>query len=109
MFSKSPPQDVREELARIMAEFHPTGFQLMATALARADTRDLLPNIRVPTLLVWGDADARSPMTVARQIHDAMPDARLVVISGAGHVSNLEQPAQFNAVVRDFCGSVAIT
>ena len=34
----------------------------MATSLANADTRDLLPNIQVPTLLVWGDADARSPM-----------------------------------------------
>lgn len=87
MFSASPPLAVRDELAGIMSDFHPIGFRLMATALAQADTRDLLPTIRVPTLLVWGDADARSPMTVAHQLHDAIPGARLAVISGAGHVS----------------------
>lgn len=103
MLSGSPSQQVREELARIMFDFHPVGFRLMARTLAQADTRDLLPNIRVPTLLVWGDADARSPMAVAHQFRDAVPGARLAVISGAGHVSNLEQPAQFNAEVSDFC------
>lgn len=103
MFSESPTQENREELASIMSDFHTVGFRLMATALAQADTRDLLPNIRVPTLLVWGDADKRSPMSVAYQIRDAIPGARLAVISGAGHVSNLEEPAQFNTIVRDFC------
>ena len=106
MFSQSPTQEVREELARIMSDFHPIGFRLMATALANADTRDLLPTIGVPTLLVWGDQDARSPLTVAHQMRDAIPGARLAVISGAGHVSNLERPAQFGAEVRDFCLSV---
>ena len=109
MFSGSPTREAREELGRIMSEFHPIGFRLMATALARADTRDLLPTIRVPTLLVWGDADARSPMTVAHQLRDAIPGARLAVIPGAGHVSNLEASARFNAEVRDFCLSVAST
>ena len=103
MFSESPTQEVRDELAGIMSEFHPVGFRLMATSLADADTRDLLVNIQVPTLLVWGDADARSPMTVAQQLLEAVPGARLAVISGAGHVSNLEAPAQFNAAVRNFC------
>jgi pimeloyl-ACP methyl ester carboxylesterase len=80
----------------------------MATALARADTRELLPTIRVPTLLVWGDADARSPLTVAHQMRDAIPGARLALISGAGHVSNLEEPVPFDAQVRDFCLAVSI-
>jgi len=109
MFGASPTQEVREELAGIMADFHPAGFRLMATALAHADTRELLPTIRVPTLLLWGDADARSPMTVAHQLHDAIPGARLAAIPGAGHVSNLEAPERFNAEVRDFCLSVSIT
>ena len=108
MFGESPRQEVHDELARIMSDFHPIGFRLMATALARADTRDLLPTIRVPTLLVWGDADARSPMTVAQQMRDAIPGSRLAVIAGVGHVSNLEAPAQFDAAVRDFCSSGSI-
>jgi pimeloyl-ACP methyl ester carboxylesterase len=108
MFSESPPEDAREELAGIMSEFHPIGFRLMATALAYADTRDLLPTIRVPTLLLWGDADARSPMTVAHQLHDAIPGSRLAVLHGAGHISNLEQPKQFDAKVRNFYRSELI-
>ena len=106
MLSASASGDVREELAGIMSDFHPLGFRLMATALAHADTRELLPRIRVPTLLVWGDADERSPLTVARQLRDAIPGSRLAVIAGAGHVSNLEDPARFDAEVNDFCLSV---
>jgi pimeloyl-ACP methyl ester carboxylesterase len=48
-------------------------------------------------------------MTVAHQMHDAIPGARLAVIAGAGHVSNLEEPAQFNTEVREFCLSVQNT
>jgi pimeloyl-ACP methyl ester carboxylesterase len=43
----------------------------MSTALsvmADADERDLLPRIAVPTLLIWGEQDARSPLSVARQL-----------------------------------------
>jgi pimeloyl-ACP methyl ester carboxylesterase len=108
MFSESAALEVRDEFARHMSDFHPVGFRLMATAVAHADTRDLLPKIHVPTLLVWGDADVRSPMTVAHQMRDAIPGARLAVIAGAGHVSNLEDPAQFNAEVREFWASVEI-
>jgi pimeloyl-ACP methyl ester carboxylesterase len=102
-FSESVTQEVREELASIMSDFHPAGFRLMAMTSAQVDTRDLLPNIRVPTLLIWGDADKRSPLNVAYQMRDAIPGARLAAISGAGHVSNLEKPVQFNTIVRDFC------
>jgi pimeloyl-ACP methyl ester carboxylesterase len=102
MHSGHASREALEESASIMADFHPVGFRLMARSSA-PDRRDLLTKIQVPTLLIWGDADARSPLSVARQFHDAIPDAKLVVIPGAGHVSNLEAPAQFNAAVRAFC------
>jgi pimeloyl-ACP methyl ester carboxylesterase len=105
MFSESPPPGAWDALAAIMAEFHPAGFRLMATALARADTRDLLPTIRTPTLLLWGDRDIRSPLSVAHQFHDAIPAAELVVLTGAGHISNLEQPDAFTTAARDFWSS----
>lgn len=108
MFGKSPTQEARDELANIMSDFHPVGFRLMATALARGDTSDMLPKIRVPTLLIWGDADERSPMSVAHQFNEAIPGARLAIMARAGHVSNLEDPTRFNAEVRDFCRSVRI-
>jgi pimeloyl-ACP methyl ester carboxylesterase len=105
MHCGSATREVREELASIMSAFHPVGFRLMALSSAHADARDLLPQIRVPTLLVWGEADARSPLDVAHQFHAAIPNARLVVLPGAGHISNFEAPAQFNAAVRNFCQS----
>lgn len=71
--------------------------------MADADQRDLLPHIAVPTLLIWGELDARSPLSVAHQFEQAIPDTKLVVISGCGHVSNLEAPDHLNAAVRDFC------
>ena len=86
MFADSVDADTKQELAEIMSATHPVGFGSMATALAHADTREFLPTIRVPTLLLWGDSDKRSPMNVAHQLRDAIP--------GAGHVSNLEAPAR---------------
>ena len=80
----------------------PHSLETALLVMAEADQRDLLPHITVPTLLVWGEHDARSPLTVARELERAIPDAELVVIPGCGHVSNLEEPERFNEVVRDF-------
>ena len=71
--------------------------------MAETDQRDLLPAVAVPTLLIWGEADVRSPLSVAQQFEEAIPGAELVVIPGAGHVSNLERPEAFNDAVRAFC------
>lgn len=103
MFGSSPGAEAVQELEAVMSDFHPLGFRLMAKALAEADTRELLPRIRVPTLLIWGDEDARSPLDVAEQFRAAIPGARLEVIRGVGHVSNLEASDAFNAAVREFC------
>ena len=71
--------------------------------MAEADLSDLLRHVSVPTLLIWGQLDARSPLTVARQFEEAIPDTKLVVIEGAGHMSNLERPERVNDAVREFC------
>ena len=89
-----------------MSDFHPVGFRLMATSSANADTRNILPTIKVPTLLIWGEKDKRSPISVGHQMHAAIPGSKLQVIKGAGHVCNLEAPAEFNKLVKDFCLSL---
>jgi len=96
-----------EELVGIMADFHPAGLRLMARAMAGADLNDVLPRIAVPTLLVWGDRDERSPLSIGEGMYDAIPDATLAVIPDSGHETNIEQPARFNAEVRRFCRSVS--
>jgi pimeloyl-ACP methyl ester carboxylesterase len=73
----------------------------MARASAE-DVRDVLPNIDVPTLLLYGERDVRAPLTVAEALHAAIPSSSLVVLPNVGHVCNVEAPDEFNAAVRDF-------
>ena len=67
----------------------------------------LLPTITVPTLLIWGEADKRSPLSGAYQMRNAIHGAKLEIIPGAGHVSKMEKPIQFNKAVKDFCLSLS--
>ena len=106
-FSGAAPQAVLDELASIMSNFHPVGFRAMSRALM-PDFREVLPLIDVPTLLMWGDDDRRSPLCSGEEMCDSIRDARLVVIPCAGHVSNMEQPQRFNAEIREFCRTAAI-
>jgi pimeloyl-ACP methyl ester carboxylesterase len=102
MFSLTAPPPAVDRFARSMAASHPAGVKVMARSFAEADLRHVLPRIDVPTLLLYGDADVRSPAGVAQAIHAAIPDSRLVVLEGVGHVSCVEAPDRFNAHVREF-------
>ena len=103
VFTDAAPQQLRDEFSTIVLEFHPVGFRLMSLSSAEVDTRDLLPIIDVPTLLLWGNDDRRSPLDVAKQFRAAIPGAELAIIPNAGHLSNMEQPDVFNEHVRRFC------
>jgi pimeloyl-ACP methyl ester carboxylesterase len=102
-FTDAASPQLRDAMAEVVSDFHPHGFRLMAKSLAETDTTDLLPSIAVPTLLLWGDDDRRSPLNIATQLRDGIPGAELAIIANAGHVSNMEQPEAFNAQVRRFC------
>jgi len=99
------PAEMIEELVGIMSDFHPAGTRAMARAMAEADLRDVLPRIEVPTLLLYGEADRRSPLALAEELADQIPSSRLVVIPGVGHQSNVEAADRFNAEVQDFIRS----
>jgi pimeloyl-ACP methyl ester carboxylesterase len=103
LFAGDPPAQFVPLLEKMAADVRPESLERELSLMAETDQRDLLPRIAVPTLLIWGELDVRSPPSVARQFEQAIPDAKLVVISGAGHVTNLERPEQFNAAVREFC------
>lgn len=103
LFAGDPPAEFVPLLEDIAADVRPKGLRTQLSVMAEADQRDLLPRIAVPTLLIWGELDARSPLAVTHQLEEAIPDTTLVVIPGCGHVSNLERPEQFNDAVREFC------
>jgi pimeloyl-ACP methyl ester carboxylesterase len=103
LFAGDPPDAFVALLEEIAAGVRRFTLSTQLRVMAEAGQRDLLPRIEVPTLLVWGELDARSPLTVAQQFHRTIPGAQLVVIPDCGHVSNLERPGPFNRAVREFC------
>ena len=67
---------------------------------------DSLPHIRVPTLVLWGENDAAF-VKPGEYMAAKIPGARRVVVPGAGHAANLDQPEAFNAAVADFVGGLS--
>lgn len=106
LFSPTAPADLVDEAVSLVSDFHPGPLALLARSFAETDLRDVLPTIDVPTLVLHGDADTRSPLTVGEALHRAIPRSELVVLAGVGHVSNLEAPDRFNREVRHFLQSV---
>jgi pimeloyl-ACP methyl ester carboxylesterase len=102
LFGGTPPAAALELLAEMAAEVRPATLRRTVALMAAADLSDVLPTIDVPTLLIWGERDARSPLSVAHAFAAAIQDARLEVVPGAGHVTNLEKPVAFTDLVRDW-------
>lgn len=69
---------------------------------SRPDAQPQLAGIRVPTLVLGGELDEITPPAVLRQLAADIPGARLELLPGAGHVSNLEAEAGFNAALHAF-------
>lgn len=73
---------------------------------ARPDSTALLPHIHVPTLVIVGDEDVTTPPADSEAMVAALPNARLVRIPGAGHLSNLEAPEAFNSALAGFLAGI---
>lgn len=59
----------------------------------------MLAEVEVPTLLVWGSEDRVVPLDVAKQYREALPNAALEVIEGAGHTVEMEEPSRVAQLV----------
>ncbi len=70
--------------------------------VARADVTAELAAVTAPTLLVWGARDGVVPIEEASIWLERMPDARLVVIPGAGHVPMVDSPFELAEAIRPF-------
>jgi pimeloyl-ACP methyl ester carboxylesterase len=68
----------------------------------RADATAELQNIEVPALLLVGSDDAITPVSAAQTLAENIPQAQLQIIDGAGHLSSMEQPEQFNRALLQF-------
>lgn len=66
------------------------------------DFSDVMKNIKVSTLLIWGDADTATPLKDGQKMEKLIPDSGLVVFKGAGHFSYLDCFGRFISVVYEF-------
>lgn len=66
------------------------------------DQKHIMPNIKVPTLLIWGDNDTATPIEQGRMMEKLIEGSGLVEIKGAGHYSYLDNPRLVYAVLDEF-------
>lgn len=69
------------------------------------DLKPVMPLVKAPTLLIWGENDTATPLRDAKVMERLIPDAGLVSFPGCGHYSFLDNPYQFAAVLRSFLNS----
>ena len=72
----------------------------------RPDSTPLLGQVSVPTLVITGEEDEMIPVDESRKMAGAISGASLVVIPGAGHLANLEQPDAFNHALSEFLATL---
>jgi pimeloyl-ACP methyl ester carboxylesterase len=104
MFSPSAKAEVVAPFVDSVRASRPGGFRAMARASAE-DQSHVLPEIDVPTLLLYADHDLRAPVTVGEAMHAVVPESQLVVLQGPGHVSSVEAPDEVTAELRRFLRS----
>ncbi len=91
-----------DELAESLSLLHEESYRKTLEASVAQDRGAPLEKIRVPTLVIAGNEDQVYPPALARDVARRIPGSELVMIQGAGHVVNLEQPERFNKIVLDF-------
>jgi pimeloyl-ACP methyl ester carboxylesterase len=70
--------------------------------MTRPDSTPTLAKIHCPTLIVVGSEDSATPPAASEKMRAHIAGAELIVVPGAGHLSNIEQPVVFNAALDEF-------
>ena len=110
LFCESTP-DTKPEVVRSVRETimntADTSITGTLSALAgRTEMCSILPKVRIPTLILCGESDVITPLEQSRLMKNRIPKANLRIIKNAGHLSNLEQPEDFNEHVSQFLFSL---
>lgn len=92
-----------ESIQNVIKSSSPIGICGTLLALAcRTDTTALLPHINVPTLILVGEQDKLTPPSASRAMHEAIQGSELQIIPHAAHMSNVENPSEFNKHLIEF-------
>ena len=102
-----PPETVAANppyLDKIRAMIRATpvnGFIGCAAALAAHDYASAVGTVKCPTLFIVGERDGATPIAMAK-LHEKLAGSRFVTLPGAGHISNMDRPAEFSRALRAF-------
>jgi 3-oxoadipate enol-lactonase len=98
---------VVERVATLIRTTPTQGYAGCCHAIPKINLTDRLTAIKCPVQIIVGDKDVGTPVAMSEAIHTAIPGSELVVIPDASHLSNLEQPAAFNAALLGFLARVS--
>lgn len=98
--------ELADELATLLADVHPEATRTALEAFADADLSDTLVDVDVPTLLLYGELDVRSPREVWEPIHEGIAGSRLVVIPDVGHMVDMQAAERCDLEIRAFVRQV---
>ena len=102
LLSEGAPQDLWGYVRRLIADQPAQAIAAASLGMAeRPDSRPDLPGIDVPTLVITSTGDTLIPPEVSTPMAEAIPGADLLVIQGAGHLSNLEQADTFSGALEE--------
>jgi pimeloyl-ACP methyl ester carboxylesterase len=105
-FGKSPRPSHVELVRRMMAECSPETRRDAPRVLVGLDLTADLPNVRIPTLVIGGTADVLTPPFEAKRMASLIPDARLELLDGGGHMLMLERTDQLDRLITEFAHEV---
>lgn len=99
--------DIEATIRRLIKQQSPIAIRsAIHRMMHRPDSTPMLAGVTVPTLVITGEEDELIPVEESRRMAAAIPGARLVIVPGAGHLANIEQPEAFNAELSSFLAVV---
>jgi len=105
--TKEANASVEPNVRRLIKQQSPVGVRCaILRMMHRPDSTPLLASIKVPTLVIVGAEDELTPVAESQRMAEAITGSKLVIIPGAGHLSNLEQPDAFNTALNGFLASL---
>jgi len=95
-------RDLMDRVGAMIRSTPAAGYVGCCHALPKINVTERLHDVRCPALVIVGEEDTGTPVDMARDIHAALPIAELAVLCRASHLSNLEQPGEFNRALGGF-------
>ncbi len=102
LLGTNPVANAHARAVDAMSQVPEASYRAAMTAITEFDARATLAQIDCPTLLIAGECDSNAPAAMMARMAEKIPGSQYACIDGAGHLSYMEQPAAFNAILDRF-------